>query len=77
MSSGGWIRTTGLRAEWYPEAAKLDRQLKYADTTGIRYAVIEGPDEVAKGVVTVKDLRDRSQRVVERGAVAGVILAEG
>ena len=71
------LRAAGLRAEWYPEAAKLDRQLKYADTTGIRYAVIEGPDEVAKGVVTVKDLRDRSQRVVERGAVAGVILAEG
>ncbi len=71
------LRAAGVRAEWYPEPAKLDRQLKYADATGIRYAVIEGPDEVAKGVVTVKDLRDRSQRVVERGAVAGVILAEG
>jgi histidyl-tRNA synthetase len=67
------LRAAGLRAEWYPEAAKLDRQLKYADATGIRYAVIQGPDELARGVVTVKDLKNRTQQMVERGAVAEVV----
>ncbi len=71
------LRAAGVRAEWYPESAKLDRQLKYADATGIRYAVIQGPDEIAKGVVTVKDLRDRSQRVMERTEVAAAIRGEG
>jgi histidyl-tRNA synthetase len=64
------LRAAGVRAEWYPEAAKLDRQLKYADAKGIRFAAIQGPDERAKGVVTVKDLQTRTQTVVERAGVA-------
>jgi histidyl-tRNA synthetase len=55
------LRAAGLRAEWYPEPARLDRQLKYGDASGIRFAVIQGPDEAAQGVVTVKDLRTRTQ----------------
>jgi histidyl-tRNA synthetase len=70
------LRAAGVRAEWYPEAAKLDRQLKYADTTGIRYAVILGPDELAQGVVTVKDLTTRSQTSVPRADVAKLIAGE-
>src|SRR5262249_43330192 len=31
------LRAGGLKAEWYPEPAKLDRQLKYADATGVRF----------------------------------------
>ena len=33
----------------YPEAAKLQKQLKYADRVGVRYALISGPDERAAG----------------------------
>jgi histidyl-tRNA synthetase len=67
------LRAAGVRTEWYPEAAKLDRQLKYADATGIRYALIQGPDELAQGTVTVKDLKTRTQSVVERSAVAEAV----
>lgn len=67
------LRAAGVRTEWYPEPAKLDRQLKYADATGIRFALIQGPDELAQGKVTVKDLRARTQVVVERAALAGVV----
>lgn len=68
------LRAAGLNAEWYPEPAKLDKQLKYADATGVRFAVIVGPDEVAQGLVTLKDLRQRTQRPVARAAVAQEIL---
>ena len=40
---------------------RLDRQLKYADRVGARYALIIGPDEAAAGTVMVKDLRRRTQ----------------
>ena len=40
---------------------RLDRQLKHADRVGARYALIIGPDEVAAGMVMVKDLRNRNQ----------------
>jgi histidyl-tRNA synthetase len=63
------LRAGGLKAEWYPEAAKLDRQLKYADATGVRFVAIIGPDEAAKGQVTLKDLSSRTQFAVDRGQV--------
>ncbi|MBM4424264.1 MAG: histidine--tRNA ligase [Chloroflexi bacterium] len=55
------LRESGLRTETYPEAVKLDRQLKYADAQGIRLAVIIGPDEAAAGMASVKDLKNRAQ----------------
>jgi len=64
------LRAGGLRAEWYPDTAKLDKQFKYADATGVRFAAILGPDEAAQGVVTVKDLQTRSQAVYPRSQVA-------
>jgi histidyl-tRNA synthetase len=64
------LRAGGLCAEWYPDAAKLDKQLKYADATGVRFAAILGPDEVTQGTVTVKDLQARSQAVYPRAQVA-------
>jgi histidyl-tRNA synthetase len=67
------LRAAGVRAEWYPEAAKLDRQLKYADASGIRYAIIQGPDELAQGAVTLKDLQARTQVVVARAEVGSVV----
>lgn len=67
------LRAAGLRAEWYPEPARLDRQLKYADAAGIRLALIQGPDELAQGRVTVKDLQARTQTSVPRASAAEAI----
>jgi histidyl-tRNA synthetase len=64
------LRTEGFKAEWYPEPAKLDRQLKYADAAGVRFVAIIGPDELAKGQVTLKDLSNRTQATVERSQAA-------
>jgi histidyl-tRNA synthetase len=43
------LRKAGVKAMVYPETAKLQKQLKFADRKGIRYAVILGPDEDANG----------------------------
>jgi histidyl-tRNA synthetase len=67
------LRAAGIRAEWYPEAAKLDKQLKYAEATGVRWAVILGPSEVAQGQVTLKDLAQRAQTTLARADLAGEI----
>jgi len=57
-------RARGLRVELYPDAVKLDRQLKYADAKNIPFAAILGPDEMAANCVTLKDLRNKSQERV-------------
>ncbi len=64
------LRATGLKVEWFPTAAKLEKQLKYADAHGIRWAVICGPDERAAGTVVLKDLHTRQQRTLPRTEVA-------
>jgi histidyl-tRNA synthetase len=50
------LRAAGLRAEAYTGTSGMKAQLKYADKRLSPVAVIEGSDERAKGVVTLKDL---------------------
>jgi histidyl-tRNA synthetase len=52
----GELRAAGLRAEAYVGNGKMGDQFKYADKRGAAIAVVEGPDERAKGEVTLKDL---------------------
>lgn len=55
------LRNAGINAETFYEPVKLDKQLKYADRKGIPYVVIQGPDEVNRGVVKLKNLKTQSQ----------------
>ena len=56
------LRQRGVRCEIYPDASKLRKQFEYADRKGIRYLAIVGGDEVASGMVTVKNLSTGEQR---------------
>jgi histidyl-tRNA synthetase len=64
------LRTAGVKAMVYPESAKLQKQLKFADRKGIRYAVILGPDEDDNHQLTVKDLKGREQETIDRRSAA-------
>ncbi len=52
------LRNAGIRAELYLGNPKhgIGQQLKYADRRGSPCAVIQGPDEKAKGEVLIRDL---------------------
>ncbi len=54
----GGLRNAGIRAELYLGNPKhgIGQQLKYADKRGSPCAVIQGPDEKAKGEVQLRDL---------------------
>lgn len=69
------LRAAGLRVLVYPEADKLGRQIKYADSRGIPYVAILGGDEIAAGRVTIKDLARQAQHSYDQ-ATAGVALLE-
>ncbi len=56
------LRQSGFRADLYPEPGKYGKQFKYAEQRGIRYAAIQGPDEIDRGVMTLKDLKTGEQR---------------
>ena len=55
----------GSTPPFWEQMGSMKSQFKRADSSGAMYALIFGPDELAKGCVTVKALRDGegSQRV--------------
>ncbi|MGO4552037.1 histidine--tRNA ligase [Lysobacter sp. 2RAF19] len=55
------LRGAGLNVETQLEPRKLAKQLQYADRAGIRFVAIRGEEEIARGVVAVKDMRSGDQ----------------
>jgi histidyl-tRNA synthetase len=62
-----------VNTELYPDAAKLDKQMKYANAQRIPVAVIIGPDEAAQGAATVRDLRSGAQQSVAQDQIVETI----
>jgi histidyl-tRNA synthetase len=52
------LRAAGVDVLMHSGGGSFKNQLKKADASGARYALIFGDDEIAQGVVTVKALRD-------------------
>jgi histidyl-tRNA synthetase len=69
----GELRAEGLRVDVYPEADKIGKQVKYADSRGIRFVTIVGDDETARGEVAVKNLSTGAQEILPRAQVAAFI----
>ncbi|MBS0487543.1 MAG: histidine--tRNA ligase [Proteobacteria bacterium] len=70
------LRNAGIATEVVMEAGKLGKQFKYADRAGIRFVAVLGPDEVAKGTVTVKDMRKQDQVEMSRADLASTLRAQ-
>jgi histidyl-tRNA synthetase len=70
------LRAAGINTEVVMEPAKLGKQFKYADRAGIRFVVVLGEDELARGSVTVKDLRREDQFEVSRSELARTLRVE-
>ena len=69
------LRDAGLKISCYPEAVKLDKQIKYANKIGMKALVIAGPDEIAQGKVTVKNLTNRTQTTVSLDEAVALLSA--
>lgn len=67
------LRGKGVRCEIYPEAAKFDKQFKYADKKNIPYAVILGTKELQDGTCNVKDLRKGEQQTITQSALVDMV----
>lgn len=58
------LRHAGLATELYPEAAKMKKQMQYADRRGARHVVLCGENERTAGTVTIKHMADGQQRTL-------------
>ena len=68
------VRNVGIPAEIYPEAAKMKKQLEYANRRGIPHVVIIGSRELEERVATVKHMRTGEQRQISFADLATVLM---
>lgn len=55
------LRDEDINAEIYPEAAKLKKQMTFANNKNINYVVLVGSDEMVSGKLTVKNMQTGDQ----------------
>ena len=76
LALGSRLRAGGINTEVQLEAKKLAKQFQYADRAGIRFVLLRGEDERAKGTVAVKDLRRNEQFEVSEGELVAALRVE-
>ncbi|MHB8536082.1 MAG: histidine--tRNA ligase [Sulfuricaulis sp.] len=68
------LRDAGVRVECNGGGGSLKTQLKRADRSRARHALLLGEDEVRTASVTVKDLRDGTQRSIAQSELVDLLL---
>jgi histidyl-tRNA synthetase len=63
------LRRAGLGADRAYDGRSMKSQMKKANDSGARFALIVGPDEVANGQVVLRDLASSTQEAVRRDDV--------
>ena len=59
------VRAKGVRAELYPDAAKMKKQMSYANAKAIPFVALAGETEMAAGKVTLKNMETGEQEMVD------------
>lgn len=58
------VRAAGIRAEIFPDSAKMKKQMSYANAKQIPFVVLAGDNEIAEGKVTLKNMETGEQKLV-------------
>ena len=67
------LRRAGVAVEIYPDAAKMKKQMSYADAKKIPYVAFVGESELENGTVTVKNMATGEQKTVAAAEIGNLI----
>ncbi|MFT3742691.1 MAG: ATP phosphoribosyltransferase regulatory subunit [Pyrinomonadaceae bacterium] len=67
------LRSSGVRVTVYPEADKLGKQFKYADSIGVKFVCVQGDDEKKAGKLKLKNMNTGDESVVSVAEAAELI----
>ncbi len=67
------LQKAGMAAELYPEAAKMKKQMKYADQKQIPFVLLIGEEEMQTGRFTLKNMTTGEQQKLDIEAVVEVL----
>lgn len=55
------LRKAGVSCELYPSDAKMKKQMKYANDTGVKWIAMAGEQEIQNGVIQIKNMESGQQ----------------
>ena len=58
------VRAAGIRAELYPDSAKMKKQMSYANAKQIPFVALAGESEMAEGKITLKNMETSEQQLL-------------
>ncbi len=67
------LRMANISAEIYPDAAKFDKQMKYANKRGIGFVILPGDEEREKNMVSLKNYTTGEQKMMTIDEAIAVI----
>lgn len=67
------LRKEGIRAEIYPDAAKMKKQMSYADAKKIPFVALIGANEMAEGKINLKNMTTGEQTMVTIGELIEIM----
>ena len=69
------VREAGVRAEIYPDASKMKKQMGYANDKQIPFVAIVGENEMNEGKLTLKNMTTGEQSLVKSDELLAVVKA--
>jgi histidyl-tRNA synthetase len=70
------LRQTGTPTDIELMRRPVSKALSDADRRGFQYAVLIGPEEAKQGKVTLRNMRNREQRTIEKEKLVAEIMRE-
>ena len=67
------VRAAGIRAEVFPDAAKMKKQMSYANAKKIPFVALVGETEMQEGKLTLKNMETGEQSLLSVEEAIGVI----
>ena len=67
-------RQAGIRAEMYPDNAKMKKQMSYANAKSIGFVALAGESEIEADKITLKDMATGNQQLVTAEEMIGFIM---
>ncbi len=67
-------REAGIRTEMYPDAAKMKKQMSYANGKAIPFVALAGESEMAEGKITLKNMTTGEQKLLTPDELINEIL---
>lgn len=67
-------RQAGIRAEMYPDNAKMKKQMSYANAKSIGFVALAGESEIEADKITLKDMASGNQQLVTAEEMISLIM---